>query len=66
MDHREVQEQAADRRQDEVVRAARTTRARVLEGLDALDRELQRVRKEAEKLPGGTSSPRRWGWLPWV
>lgn len=66
MDNREVQEQAANRRQETIVREAQDTRSRVLEGLDALDRELQRVRKEAEKLPGGTSSSRRWGWLPWV
>lgn len=66
MDHREVQEEAADRRQDEVVRVARDTRARVLEGLDALDRELQKVRREAERLPAGPPAPRRRGWWPWV
>jgi predicted ribonuclease toxin of YeeF-YezG toxin-antitoxin module len=64
MDNRQVQEHAADRRQDEVVRTARDTRARVLEGLDALDRELQKVRREVESLPPYAEGPRR-RWLPW-
>jgi hypothetical protein len=64
MDNRQVQEHAADRRQDEVVRTARDTRARVLEGLDALDRELQKVRREVESLPPYVERPRR-RWLPW-
>jgi hypothetical protein len=64
MDNRQVQEHAADRRQDEVVRTARDTRARVLEGLDALDRELQKVRREVESLPPYVEGPRR-RWLPW-
>jgi predicted ribonuclease toxin of YeeF-YezG toxin-antitoxin module len=64
MDNRQVQEHAADRRQDEVVRTARDTRARVLEGLDALDRELQKVRREVESLPPYAERSRR-RWLPW-
>jgi hypothetical protein len=65
-DERLVQENAADRRQGDVVREAQDVRTRVLQGLDALDRELQRVRREAEGIPPlpPLRKPRR-GWLPW-
>lgn len=67
MDNREVQETQADSRQREVVREAQDVRARVLDGLDALERELQRVKQDAEGIPADAGVPykrRRRVW-PW-
>jgi predicted RND superfamily exporter protein len=64
MDNRQVQEHAADRRQAEVVKKAQDSRTRVLAGLDALDRELQKVRREVESLPPYAERSRR-RWLLW-
>lgn len=66
-DDRHVQENQADSRHMETIEGARDARARVLDGLAALDKELQRVRRAAEALPSGTPPPRArrrfWPWL---
>jgi Zn-dependent protease with chaperone function len=63
-DERQAQETQADKRTAELVHEARDTRARVLEALEAVDKELQRAREVARTLPDTPYTPRR-RWWPW-
>lgn len=65
-EERQVQEAQAEIRQEVVVREAQDVRTRVLDGLEALDRELQKVRREAEGIPVSPPRPtHKWRW-PWA
>lgn len=65
-DDRHVQEGQAETRHTEIIEASRDAKARVLEGLAALNRELEKVQRAAEALPTGLPSrPPRRGFWPW-
>lgn len=66
MDDRKVQEEAANQRQQEVVREARRTRARLEEALDRLELELRNVRQVAREYNEEHGVPeRRKPWWQW-
>ena len=62
-DDRHLQEAQADLRTTELVRESQDTRARVIDALDAVQRELDRAKREAQEMYLPKDSPRRRRWL---